>query len=324
VCACLSIVERFLITPILFPNSTVWDHLTRQLVTLADSLLEQKRSDATSLLVAATGRHMLRTMFERQPAVRAQLCGGIAARLLVADAAVSHHIALLADLCTSQPRHVAPHHAALRDAVDSVARLSCARAEALLDALAPLLCSSSSSSSSSSLSREVVALRDAVVLVLRKAMFDRAESARHVACVGFMTLLRHVSIIVVVTFSILKKLVLDYIATNVVVGARHVFGTRAALSARSMRTTTVPSSHTTLHKTTSLDERIARVNIVVVVVVHGCRCSSTANRVGRGGVASPLDATCSLRSVDARWWSATSSRFVCCCCLLSLFSNKLL
>mmetsp|Transcript_29805 Transcript_29805/g.89121 ORF Transcript_29805/g.89121 Transcript_29805/m.89121 type:complete len:1366 (+) Transcript_29805:52-4149(+) len=159
-----------------------WDQVTHGLVLLGATLMDSCKYDANQPLspghlACMLGSRILKKTFEICVDLRPEILDQVLSRVVTrATGSVEQYLELLCGI-TSLGQHVLVEHAAkVREAFDYVACLEHTVAVGLLRAVQPLVRGSS-------------ALRDALILVLRKALFNRDINARKVAASGLLMLM---------------------------------------------------------------------------------------------------------------------------------------
>ena len=131
---------------------------------------------AKAAATRSTGAAILQCLFERHTALRGDVLTQVLARAASRSAGAEPFVRLLGELVAAAPAAAVAVAPRIKDTLAYLSFLPVPAADALLRAVAPAL-------------RIDQALRDAAVIVLRKALFAREADARCVAVNGFVLLL---------------------------------------------------------------------------------------------------------------------------------------
>ncbi|XP_013422004.1 Fanconi anemia group I protein-like [Lingula anatina] len=175
-----------------------WDHVTQGLVQLGFTLMDAygPKSAFGKMEVKAQCSHvtpsqnacnlgakMLLETFKAHEVVRGEILEEILNRVITkATAPVSHFLDLLSATVRSAPQILLESLPKVREAFDYLSFLPASTALGLLKAVQPLL-------------KLSVTLKDALLLVLRKAMFSRQIESRRIAVGGFLLVLKHFNVL---------------------------------------------------------------------------------------------------------------------------------
>jgi len=193
-------VQQLLLDTVRSSASGGWDHLGPSFVSLCAALLDETKralSAKSSMTVAeadgasstgcerlpvevqmvALGRQALLEAFRLQSMVRADVMETIFDRIVTGSDAVLHWVSFLQELVRTQPMMLLEHVQRLKTLLEYILHLPPSVAAPMLRSLLPL-------------TRQRPELRDHLVLLLRKAMFNREEGMRLTAVHGFLLLLQ--------------------------------------------------------------------------------------------------------------------------------------
>lgn len=171
-----------------------WDHVIQGLVQLGLALMDSfgpkaafGRVEETSCVPSNTPTHracqlgskILLHTFKSHEMVRADILEHIFNRVVTkATSPVSHFLELLSSTVMSAPQILLESTPKVREMFDYLSFLTPTSAEGLLKAIQPLL-------------KFSMSLKDALILVLRKAMFSRQLDSRKIGVNGFLLILKH-------------------------------------------------------------------------------------------------------------------------------------
>ncbi|XP_052773916.1 Fanconi anemia group I protein-like [Mya arenaria] len=175
-------------------NSTYgWDHVIQGLVELGFLLmdafgpkapfgridLQPSMPSGPTHQACKLGTKILLKTFKSHEMVRSEILDQIFNRIITkATTPVSHFLELLGDIVMASPAMLLDSVAKVREMFDYVSMLSPGSAEGLLRAIQPLL-------------KHSMALKDALMVTLRKAMFSRQLESRKIGASGFLMVLKH-------------------------------------------------------------------------------------------------------------------------------------
>uniref|UniRef100_H3D3N5 FA complementation group I n=1 Tax=Tetraodon nigroviridis TaxID=99883 RepID=H3D3N5_TETNG len=176
-----------------------WDHVTQGLVQLGFVLMDGfgpkpgpfGKTAEGSGAVARTpaqqacklGRQVLLEGFKMHEPVRGEILEQVLNRLVTKTASpVSHYLDLFSDVVNSAPMIVLESSSKVTETFDHLSYLPLATVQGLLKALQPLL-------------KVSMTLKDALILVLRKAMFSSQLDGRKSAVTGFLLLLKNFKVL---------------------------------------------------------------------------------------------------------------------------------
>ncbi|XP_052249477.1 Fanconi anemia group I protein-like isoform X2 [Dreissena polymorpha] len=187
-----SLVEEYILQTV--KNSTFgWDHVIQGLVQLGFILMDSfgpkaafGRLDLVPTLLSGPsheacqlGAKILLKTFKAHEMVRSEILDQIFNRVITkATTPVNHFLGLLGDIVVASPSMLLDNTAKIREMFDYLSMLSPGSAEGLLGAVQPLL-------------KLSMSLKDALMLVLRKAMFARQLESRKIGAGGFLMILKH-------------------------------------------------------------------------------------------------------------------------------------
>ncbi|XP_076330495.1 Fanconi anemia complementation group I isoform X3 [Tachypleus tridentatus] len=172
-----------------------WDYVIQGLIRLGFTLLDSfgpKRSfgrdnNLPSHSIPQTpneeacflGARIIQETFKAHEIVRAEVLEQILNRVVAKNTSpVDHYVAVLAKTVHAAPQLFLDSISRLREVLDYLPFLPHCSAESLLNAFIPLL-------------KVSIYLKDSMMLLLRKAMFNRQLEARKIAVVGFLMILRN-------------------------------------------------------------------------------------------------------------------------------------
>ncbi|GLD60229.1 Fanconi anemia group I protein [Lates japonicus] len=176
-----------------------WDHVTQGLVQLGFFLMDTfgpkpgpfgKTTDG-SATVARTptqqacklGGQMLLQGFKMHEPIRGEILEQVLNRLVTKTASpVSHYLDLFSDIVISAPMILLESSSKVTETFDHLSYLPLATVQGLLKAVQPLL-------------KVSMSLKDALILVLRKAMFSSQLDGRKSAVTGFLLLLKNFKVL---------------------------------------------------------------------------------------------------------------------------------
>ena len=196
-------VQQLLLDTVRASGTSGWDHLGQSFVVLCAALLDEKKSgfakppsltaagaaDAGSeaasgserlpveVQMVALGREALLEAFRLHSIVRNDVMETIFDRIVTGSDAVLHWVSFLQELVLTQPMMLLDHAQKLKTLLEYLLHLPPSVAAPMLRSLLPL-------------QRQRADLRDHLVLLLRKAMFNREEGMRLTAVHGFLLLLQ--------------------------------------------------------------------------------------------------------------------------------------
>ncbi|XP_053320955.1 Fanconi anemia group I protein [Spea bombifrons] len=176
-----------------------WDHVTQGLVELGFILMDSfgpKASAAAKApeIASATpktppqqscqlGSKILLETFKVHEPIRSEVLEQVLNRVITrATSPISHFIDLLSDIVASAPLILQNSSSKVTEAFDHLGYLPLATVQGLLKAVQPLL-------------KISMSMRDALILVLRKAMFSSQIDARKSAVAGFLLLLKNFKVL---------------------------------------------------------------------------------------------------------------------------------
>ncbi|KAM9375874.1 Fanconi anemia group I protein [Pholidichthys leucotaenia] len=176
-----------------------WDHVTQGLVQLGFFLLDAfgpkpgpfGKSSEGSATVARTpaqqacklGGQVLLQGFKMHEPIRGEILEQVLNRLVTKTASpVNHYLDLFSDIVVSAPMILLESSSKVTETFDQLSYLPLATVQGLLKAVQPLL-------------RVSMTLKDALILVLRKAMFSSQLDGRKSAVTGFLLLLKNFKVL---------------------------------------------------------------------------------------------------------------------------------
>ncbi|KAM9854975.1 Fanconi anemia group I protein [Aulostomus maculatus] len=176
-----------------------WDHVTQGLVQLGFFLLDNYgpkpgpfcKTPEGSGAVARTptqlacqlGGQVLLQAFKMHEAVRGEILEQVLNRLVTKTASpVSHYLDLFSDIVTSAPMILLESSSKVTETFDHLSYLPLSTVQGLLKAVQPLL-------------KVSMSMKDALILVLRKAMFSSQVDGRKSAVTGFLLLLKNFKVL---------------------------------------------------------------------------------------------------------------------------------
>ncbi|XP_075870862.1 Fanconi anemia group I protein isoform X2 [Nelusetta ayraudi] len=176
-----------------------WDHVTQGLVQLGFFLMDSfgpkpgpfGKTVEGSATVARTpaqlacklGRRVLLQGFKMHEPIRGEILEQVLNRLVTKTASpVSHYLDLFSDIVISAPMMLLESSARLTETFDHLSYLPLTTVQGLLKAIQPLL-------------KVSMSLKDALILVLRKAMFSSQLDGRKSAVTGFLLLLKNFKVL---------------------------------------------------------------------------------------------------------------------------------
>uniref|UniRef100_A0A3B4DFR9 FA complementation group I n=1 Tax=Pygocentrus nattereri TaxID=42514 RepID=A0A3B4DFR9_PYGNA len=172
-----------------------WDHVTQSLVQLGFILMDSfgpkagpfgKNTEAPtttaktpSQLACRLGGQVLQESFKLHEPIRGEILEQVLNRLVTKTASpVTHFIELLSNIVLSAPMILLESSSKVTETFDQLSFLPLSTVQGLLKAVQPLL-------------KVSMALKDALILVLRKAMFSSQLDGRKSAVAGFLLLLKN-------------------------------------------------------------------------------------------------------------------------------------
>ncbi|XP_074533359.1 Fanconi anemia group I protein isoform X1 [Halichoeres trimaculatus] len=172
-----------------------WDHVTQGLVQLGFFLMDNfgpkpgpfgKTTEGSSTIARTPaqqacklGRQVLLQGFKMHEPIRGEILEQVLNRLVTKTASpVSHYLDLFSDIVISAPMILLESSSKVTETFDHLSFLPLATVQGLLKAVQPLL-------------KVSMSLKDALILVLRKAMFSSQLDGRKSAVTGFLLLLKN-------------------------------------------------------------------------------------------------------------------------------------
>ncbi|XP_072525777.1 Fanconi anemia group I protein [Salminus brasiliensis] len=172
-----------------------WDHVTQSLVQLGFILMDSfgpkagpfgKTTEAPntaaktpSQLACRLGGQVLLESFKMHEPIRGEILEQVLNRLVTKTASpVTHFIELLSNIVMSAPMILLESSSKVTETFDQLSFLPLSTVQGLLKAVQPLL-------------KVSMSLKDALILVLRKAMFSSQLDGRKSAVAGFLLLLKN-------------------------------------------------------------------------------------------------------------------------------------
>ncbi|XP_072554442.1 Fanconi anemia group I protein isoform X3 [Paramormyrops kingsleyae] len=176
-----------------------WDHVTQGLLQLGFILMDSfgpkagpfgKAAEATvsagqspAQQACRLGSRLLLEGFKMHEPIRSEILEQVLNRLVTKTAApVTHFIELFADIVVSAPMILLESSSKVMETFDNLSYLPLSTVQGLLKAVQPLL-------------RVSMNMKDALILVLRKAMFSSQLEARKSAVAGFLLLLKNFKVL---------------------------------------------------------------------------------------------------------------------------------
>ncbi|CAN9499146.1 unnamed protein product [Ophioblennius macclurei] len=176
-----------------------WDHVTQGLVQLGFFLMDTfgpkpgpfGKVAEVSVTVARTptqlacklGGQVLLQGFKVHEPIRGEILEQVLNRLVTKSASpVSHYLELFSDIVISAPMILLESSSKLTETFDHLSYLPLSTVQGLLKAVQPLL-------------KVSMSLKDALILVLRKAMFSSQLEGRKSAVTGFLLLLKNFKVL---------------------------------------------------------------------------------------------------------------------------------
>ncbi|KAF0041286.1 hypothetical protein F2P81_007184 [Scophthalmus maximus] len=176
-----------------------WDHVTQGLVQLGFCLMDTfgpkpgpfGKTTEKSTTVARTptqqacklGGQVLLQGFKMHEPIRGEILEQVLSRLVTKTASpVSHYLDLFSDIVISAPMILLESSSKVTETFDHLSYLPLATVQGLLKAVQPLL-------------KVSMSLKDALILVLRKAMFSSQLDGRKSAVTGFLLLLKNFKVL---------------------------------------------------------------------------------------------------------------------------------
>nr|XP_055048515.1 Fanconi anemia group I protein [Misgurnus anguillicaudatus]XP_055048516.1 Fanconi anemia group I protein [Misgurnus anguillicaudatus] len=172
-----------------------WDHVTQGLVQLGFMLMDSfgpkagvfgKATDVVSAvaktpnqLACRLGGEVLLESFKMHEPIRGEILEQVLNRLVTKTASpVTHFIELLSSIVMSAPMILLESSSKVTETFDQLSYLPLSTVQGLLKAVQPLL-------------KVSMSIKDALILVLRKAMFSSHLDGRKAAVAGFLLLLKN-------------------------------------------------------------------------------------------------------------------------------------
>ncbi|XP_029288870.1 Fanconi anemia group I protein isoform X3 [Cottoperca gobio] len=176
-----------------------WDHVTQGLVQLGFSLMDAfgpkpgpfgKTTEGSSTiartptqLACKLGGQVLLQGFKMHEPIRGEILEQVLNRLVTKTASpVNHYLDLFSDIVISAPMILLESSSKVTETFDHLSYLPLATVQGLLKAVQPLL-------------KVSMSLKDALILVLRKAMFSSQLDGRKSAVTGFLLLLKNFKVL---------------------------------------------------------------------------------------------------------------------------------
>uniref|UniRef100_A0A3Q3DWV7 FA complementation group I n=1 Tax=Hippocampus comes TaxID=109280 RepID=A0A3Q3DWV7_HIPCM len=176
-----------------------WDHVTQGLVQLGFFLMDTfgpkprpfgKTTEGSaavartpSQLACKLGGQVLLQGFKMHEAIRGEILEQVLNRLVTKTASpVNHFIDLFSDIVTSAPMMLLESSSKVTETFDHLSYLPLPTVQGLLKAVQPLL-------------KVSMSMKDALILVLRKAMFSSQLDGRKSAVTGFLLLLKNFKVL---------------------------------------------------------------------------------------------------------------------------------
>uniref|UniRef100_UPI0037E9ACE8 Fanconi anemia group I protein n=1 Tax=Semicossyphus pulcher TaxID=241346 RepID=UPI0037E9ACE8 len=176
-----------------------WDHVTQGLVQLGFFLMDTfgpkpgpfGKTTEGSATIARTpaqqacklGGQVLLQGFKMHEPIRGEILEQVLNRLVTKTASpVSHYLDLFSDIVVSAPMILLESSSKVTETFDHLSYLPLATVQGLLKAVQPLL-------------KVSMSLKDALILVLRKAMFSSQLDGRKSAVTGFLLLLKNFKVL---------------------------------------------------------------------------------------------------------------------------------
>ncbi|XP_010737170.3 Fanconi anemia group I protein isoform X1 [Larimichthys crocea] len=176
-----------------------WDHVTQGLVQLGFFLMDTfgpkpgpfGKTTEGSTTIARTpaqqtcklGGQVLLQGFKMHEPIRGEILEQVLNRLVTKIASpVSHYLDLFSDIVVSAPMILLESSSKVTETFDHLSNLPLATVQGLLKAVQPLL-------------KVSMSLKDALILVLRKAMFSSQLDGRKSAVTGFLLLLKNFKVL---------------------------------------------------------------------------------------------------------------------------------
>jgi len=171
-----------------------WDHVTQGLIQLAFTLLAvytPKQHEHFSLhgdaktpqqKACKLGATLIEETFLHQEIVREEVLQRLLNVIVTSSTqSIQHYLDLLTSVVAAVPQIVLECQPKFREVFDYLAMLTVDTAEGLLRAVLPLM-------------KVSLALKDSLILVLRKAMFAKQTESRKISVTGFLLILKHFQI----------------------------------------------------------------------------------------------------------------------------------
>ncbi|XP_076588504.1 Fanconi anemia group I protein [Chaetodon auriga] len=176
-----------------------WDHVTQGLVQLGFFLMDTfgpkpgpfgKTTDGSAAIARTPaqqacklGGQVLLKGFKIHEPIRGEILEQVLNRLVTKTASpVSHYLDLFSDIVVSAPMILLESSSKVTETFDHLSYLPLATVQGLLKAVQPLL-------------KVSMSLKDALILVLRKAMFSSQLDGRKSAVTGFLLLLKNFKVL---------------------------------------------------------------------------------------------------------------------------------
>ncbi|KAK2918014.1 Fanconi anemia group I protein [Channa argus] len=175
-----------------------WDHVTQGLVQLGFFLMDTfgpkpgpfgKATEGSTIARTPTqqacklGSQVLLQGFKMHEPIRGEILEQVLNRLVTKTASpVNHYLDLFSDIVVSAPMILLESSSKLTETFDHLSYLPLATVQGLLKAVQPLL-------------KVSMSLKDALILILRKAMFSSQLDGRKSAVTGFLLLLKNFKVL---------------------------------------------------------------------------------------------------------------------------------
>ncbi|XP_071959979.1 Fanconi anemia group I protein-like [Antedon mediterranea] len=175
-------------------SSMGWDHVTHGLIELGFSLMESYGPKAafgkvpvhepTAILTPSQkachlGISILQEIFKLQEAARQDVIEQILNHLITSSThPVHHYLKLLSNIIEASPQTALDYQSKVRETFDYLTQLPLDTAKGLLVAIQPLV-------------KISMTLKDALMLMLRKALFSRQVESRKLAATGYLLILKN-------------------------------------------------------------------------------------------------------------------------------------
>ncbi|XP_033114599.1 Fanconi anemia group I protein-like [Anneissia japonica] len=176
-------------------SSMGWDHVTQGLIELGFSLMESYGPKSafggrvavqqpTAILTPTQkacqlGLSILQEIFKMQEAARQDVLEQVLNHLITSSVhPVYHYLKLLSNIIHASPQSALDFQMKIRETFDYLTQLPLETAEGLLVAIQPLV-------------KVSITLKDALMLMLRKALFSRQVEGRKLAATGYLLILKN-------------------------------------------------------------------------------------------------------------------------------------